>query len=257
VPIEAAARRGLPAIVFRLASAAFFLAAWQLTAALLADPLLPSPLEVLTLTWRETMDGPLLGHLGATLRRVALAFLLAMLIGSAVGILMGRSRTADLLLDPWLVLFLNIPALVIIVLAYVWFGLLEITAILAVAVNKIPNVVVTLREGARALDREYAEMARSFGLGQRKTLFLVTLPQLVPYATVAARNGLSLIWKIVLVVELLGRSDGIGFQLHLYFQLFDVTAILGYSLAFVLVMLAIEYSLLQPLERAANRWRLT
>lgn len=248
-------RRPVPAFALRLGSALFLLIAWQLAASVLKDPLLPSPLEVLALAWRETIQGPLLMHLGATLRRVVLAFLIAMLVGSTVGVLMGSSRTADLLLDPWLILFLNIPALVVIVLAYVWFGLLEVTAVLAIAVNKIPNVAVTLREGTRVLDRDFQEMARSFRLGWRKTLLLVTLPQLLPYFTVAARNGLSLIWKIVLVVELLGRSDGIGFQLHLYFQLFDVTAILAYSLAFILVMLVIEYSLLQPLERISNRWR--
>jgi NitT/TauT family transport system permease protein len=64
-----------------------------------------------------------------------------------------------------------------------------------------------------------------------------------------------LIWKVVLVVELLGRNDGVGFQLHLFFQLFDVAGILAYSLAFVLIMLVVEYAVLQPLERSANRWR--
>ncbi|MGB5832864.1 MAG: ABC transporter permease [Thiohalocapsa sp.] len=247
----------VPAAALRFGSALVLLSVWQVTAWILHDPLLPSPPEVMALAWREVFEGPLLHHLGATLRRVAMAFLIAMSFGSAIGLLMGRSRTADLLLDPWLILFLNIPALVIIVLAYVWFGLLEITAILAIAVNKIPNVAVTLREGARVLDRDYREMAESFRLGWHKTLLFITLPQLLPYFTVAARNGLSLIWKIVLVVELLGRSDGIGFQLHLYFQLFDVTGILAYSLVFILVMLVIEYSLMQPLERLANRWRTT
>jgi NitT/TauT family transport system permease protein len=239
----------------RLSSALFLLLAWQLAAAWFRDPLLPSPPVVLDLAWREAANGPLLHHLGATLRRVALSFLIAMPVGSAIGILMGRSRTADLLLDPWLILFLNIPALVVIVLSYVWFGLLELTAILAIAVNKIPNVVVTLREGTRVLDRDFQEMAESFRLGRGKIFFRVTLPQLLPFFAVAARNGISLIWKIVLVVELLGRSDGIGFQLHLFFQLFDVAGILAYSLAFILVMLVIEYAVLQPLERVSNRWR--
>ena len=66
---------------------------------------------------------------------------------------------------------------------------------------------------------------------------------------------MSLIWKIVLVVELLGRSNGVGFQIHLYFQLFDVATILAYTLAFVAVMLAVEFLLLQPMERYATRWR--
>jgi NitT/TauT family transport system permease protein len=242
-------------LLLRLASALGLVLVWQVAAWWAASSLLPTPLAVLGQIVQDTMTGPLLHDLGATLRRVALAFVIAMLVGSVIGILMGRRPTADLLLDPWLMLFLNIPALVVIILSYVWFGLAESTAVFAIALNKIPNVAVTLREGARTLDRDFLEMAQSFRIGRRKTLVYVTLPQLAPYFAVAARAGLALIWKVVLVVELLGRNDGIGFELNLFFQLFDVTGILAYSLAFILIMLTIEYGLLQPIERAANRWR--
>jgi NitT/TauT family transport system permease protein len=141
------------------------------------------------------------------------------------------------------------------VLIYVWFGLNEWAAIAAVALNKLPSTVVVLREGARALDPALAEMARSFRMSRGRTLRHVVLPQLAPYIIAAARSGLALIWKIVLVVELLGRSNGVGFQIQIYFQLFDVTAILAYTLAFIIVIQVIEWSALQPLERWATRWR--
>ena len=99
------------------------------------------------------------------------------------------------------------------------------------------------------------EMARAYRMSPLSKLRNVTLPQLQPYFAVASRSGISLIWKIVLVVELLGRPNGVGFELHLNFQLFNVTAILGYTLAFVAVMLAIEYLLVQPIERHSTRWR--
>jgi NitT/TauT family transport system permease protein len=228
---------------------------WYLVALCWQNSMLPPPDAVLQMIWQEALSGQLWKHLAATLLRVLISFVIAMLVGSIIGIIMGRSHTVDQLLDPWLIVFLNIPALVIIILAYVWFGLAELTAIFAIAINKIPNVVVTMREGARTLDKGYHEMARSFNLGRRKTLLYITLPQLLPFFAVAARSGLSLIWKIVLVVELLGRSNGVGFQLHLYFQLFDVTGILAYSLSFILIMLIIEYGFLQPVERRINRWR--
>jgi len=163
---------------------------------------------------------------------------------------------ADRLGDPWLVVLLNLPALVIIVLAYVWGGLTEGAAILAVAVNKLPNTVVAIREGARALDPGLDEMAQAFALPRWKILRHVVLPQLAPYLATAARSGLSLIWKIVLVVELLGRPNGVGFEIGIAFQLFDVTRILAYAMAFVAVILAIDTLLVQPLERRASRWRL-
>ena len=230
---------------------------WAVAAALIDDRTLPSPAAVSAAVQRELGSGALLFHLGATLARVAAAFAIAMLIGSALGIALGMHPVANRLVDPWLIFLLNVPALVIIVLAYIWFGLNEVAAVGAVALNKIPNVIITLREGARALELSYAEMARVYRFSRWKTLRHVVLPQLQPYVAAATRSGISLIWKIVLIVELLGRSNGVGFQIHLYFQLFDVATILAYTLAFVLVMLTVEYAVLQPIERRCTRWRPT
>ena len=70
-----------------------------------------------------------------------------------------------------------------------------------------------------------------------------------------AASGVAVIWKIVLVVEFLGRSNGVGFQIHLYFQLFDVAMVLVYAFSFIAVMLAVEWLVLQPWERRVRRWR--
>jgi NitT/TauT family transport system permease protein len=95
-----------------------------------------------------------------------------------------------------------------------------------------------------------------FDLTFGKKLRHVVLPQLVPYLAAAMRSGLSLVWKIVLIVELLGRSNGVGFEIGIAFQLFDVTRLLAYALPFVGLMLAIETFILQPFERHISRWRL-
>lgn len=238
-----------------LGSLLLFLLAWGVSAHLLNDNSLPSPAAVLQSLITEAQSGDLFFHVSATLIRVLAAFLVAMAIGSAVGIWLGMNRTANQLLDPWLILLLNIPALVIIVLSYIWFGLNEAAAIGAVALNKIPNVVVTMREGARSLSPEFSEMAQVYRFGLLKRLRHVVFPQLQPFFAAATRSGVALIWKIVLIVELLGRSNGVGFQIHLYFQLFDVATILAYTLTFVLVMLLVEYLILQPLDKRSNRWR--
>ena len=71
----------------------------------------------------------------------------------------------------------------------------------------------------------------------------------------AARGGISLIWKIVLVVELLGRSNGIGYKLNEFFNLFDIASLFAYTLSFVTVMIIVEYSIISPIERRLNKWR--
>jgi NitT/TauT family transport system permease protein len=217
--------------------------------------MLPPVDTVATALVAAVESGDLLRHLGITLARSAAAFAMAMAAGTALGLAMGRWRSFDLVCDGWVVLLLNLPALVIAVLAYVWFGLTEAAAIGAVALNKLPLVAVTMREGARTLDRDYAELATLYRFGRWKRFRHVIVPQLAPFFMVAARSGLSLIWKIVLVVELLGRSDGIGFKLQLYFQLFDVPDILAYALAFAGVVQLIEWGILQPIERRAGSWR--
>jgi NitT/TauT family transport system permease protein len=246
----------LPTAAVRTLSIAGLLVLWAAAAALNGDPrVLPGPGTVLPRIWTEMIHGDLLFQLQATLLRVAAAFVLAMSIGAALGLLMGRRPEIDRWLDPWLVVFLNLPALVVIVLCYLWIGLNEVAAVVAVAINKIPTVTAMLREGARAMDPSLDAMAKVFRMDALSRFRHVILPQLAPHIASAARSGIALIWKIVLVVEFLGRSSGIGFKIHLYFQLFDATMVLVYALAFVAVMLAIEALVLQPFETRARAWR--
>ncbi len=233
-----------------------FIAFWAVLAQLRGDPrILPGPVLVAEAIMHEAATGALWRHMAATLARVAVAFTLAMLIGSALGVALGRMRWLDRWADPWVVVFLNIPALVVIVLCYLWIGLNEVAAITAVTLNKTAMVLVTLREGARVMDPKLDEMARIYRMSWGARLRHLTLPQLAPYMAAAARNGLAVIWKIVLVVEFLGRSSGVGFQIHLKFQLFDIAGVMAYAMSFVVVMLIIDYGVIQPWERRASRWR--
>ncbi|MGR8980380.1 MAG: ABC transporter permease [Gammaproteobacteria bacterium] len=232
-----------------------FIALWQALSLVLKTNALPSPYMVADVFWLEFKSGQLTYHVGVTLLRLAASFTIAMLLGTAMGLALGLNKKLDAFFDNWLVIFLNIPALVIIILCYVWFGLVESAAILAVVINKLPNVIVTIREGARSLDQDLLDMARCYRFDWRKTLIHVIWPQLHPFVMSATRSGLALIWKIILVVELLGRNNGIGFQLHLFFQLFDVASILAYTIAFVAMIQIIEITVLKPLDKKSQRWR--
>jgi NitT/TauT family transport system permease protein len=241
--------------VTRLISGLLLLVAWQLAALAVSGRLLPGPVAVAEAMLREIGNGLLLASLAITLARVAVSFVLAMLGGVAVGVAMGWWRRLDRLFDLWLILLLNLPALVLVVLLYVWFGLNDAALVAAVALTKLPATAVTLREGVRTLDPALTAMARSFRLTRASVLHHVVLPQLAPYLFASARTGLALIWKIVLLAEVLGRSSGVGFEIGISFQVFDVTRILAYCLAFVAVAQGFEGLVLHPLERRVTRWR--
>ena len=232
-----------------------FLAVWALAAWIAQSRHFPDPVAVGERIVTETASGQLLFNVGVTLARVAASFVLAVVIGSAIGFAMGRFPRLNLFFDSWLILFLNLPALIVIILCFLWFGLNEAAAITAVALNKIPNVAVIIREGTQALSPAYDELATIYKFGWWTRLREVHLPQLAPYFAAAGRSGLAIVWKIVLVVELLGLSSGVGFQLNTFFQLFDVTGILAYAASFIAVIFLIEIFVMRPWQLAANRWR--
>lgn len=229
---------------------------WAMLAWVKADPdVLPMPSEVWRIIRAEAVSGDLAYHMMATIWRVAAAFGLAMFLGLVIGFSLGRFQNLDRWFGVCLVVFLNIPALVVIVLCYLWIGLNEVAAITAVALNKTAMVAVTIREGTRALDPKLNDMAQSFRMPMLQRLRHIVLPQLWPFIASSTRNGLAIIWKIVLVVEFLGRSNGIGFQIHLYFQLFEIGYVMAYALSFVMFVLVLEWSVIAMFERRATRWR--
>lgn len=217
--------------------------------------LFPTPVAVAIRLGEQLASGKLPSDLGKTLSRAAIAFLVAMLLGTAIGIGLGRSRALDRFFSTWIVVGLNIPAIVVAIVLYIWLGLTETALILAVVINKLPLVITTIREGVRSFSRDYDELARAFRMPFWRRLRLISAPQLMPFVLAAARTGLSLIWKIVLVFEVLGSDGGVGFRISVFFQFFDITSILSYTTAFILVVFAFEYLVLRPLEARVLRWR--
>ena len=92
-------------------------------------------------------------------------------------------------------------------------------------------------------------MARAFRASRWQRISRVVLPQVLPYLMAATRFGLGVVWKVTVLVELLGRSDGIGYMLNYSFQMFNMVDVFAWTLSFTVFMLAIELGVLKPLER--------
>lgn len=238
-----------------LLSLPLLLGLWQILSMIFSHRLFPSPILVAFELWDATTTGQLLADLGRTLVRATTAFIVAMALGTAIGIAFGRLRWIDRLFSGWLLVGLNLPAIVIAIVLYIWLGLNEFALILAVVINKVPLVIATVREGVRSFSADYDELGKVFRMSRLRRLRLIFLPQLTPYLLAAARTGLSLIWKIVLVFEVLGSDGGIGYRVAIMFQFFDIAGILAYTASFILVVLAFEHGVLRPLERRMLQWR--
>jgi NitT/TauT family transport system permease protein len=232
-----------------------FIIIWQSVAIIANSDVFPSVVDILKSFFEHLLHKDLIYHTGITLQRVFIAFFIAMAIGIFLGIVMGLSSKIDSLLDIFLIIGLNMPALVTIIICYIWFGLTDFSAILAVIINKVPIIIVNIREGVKNIDKKYLDLAQIYNISQKDIISKIYLPQIYPYIMATTRLTISLIWKIVLVVELLGRSDGIGFQIALFFQDFDITSIFAYSFAFIFIVILIENIFLNPLEEKMRRGR--
>ena len=228
---------------------------WQGFSLVLNSELFPSLIDILKSLYEHCINKDLIFHLLITLKRVFISFILAMVIGIFFGILMGTFHKNDSLLNIFLIIGLNIPAIVTIMICYIWFGLSDFAAILAVVINKVPIIIVNIKEGVRAIDKKYMDLVKIYKIEKKDVITKIYIPQIYPYIMATTRLTISLVWKIVLVVELLGRSDGIGFKIAIFFQDFDITSIFAYSFAFIFVVILVEKLLLNPLDKKATKWR--
>jgi NitT/TauT family transport system permease protein len=242
-------------VLLRAFSFALAFVFWQLLALLLPSTILPGPVETSAVLWENLFTGDVLDHLSITLLRVFGGLALALAIAVPVGVLMGVHRTAEGILDVWVMVAMTIPSLCYALICFIWLGLNEFAAIVAIAVTAAPSIAINVWEGVKGIDPKLIQMARAYEAHRGQIVVRVLLPQVMPYIMASLRFGLGIIWKITVFVELIGWPNGVGFKLFYWYQLADMKQVLAWTLLFTLVMLAIELVLLKRLERHLFSWR--
>jgi NitT/TauT family transport system permease protein len=239
----------------KLLSFAALIGAWYFAAAVLPANIMPAPHIVVQTLWGEIVAGPIWTDVAVTLTRLVNSFAIAMTLSILLGFAMGVSRTASRFLDIWIICGMTIPSLVLILTVYMVVGLNDRAAVIAAALPVVPILTINIWEGIKSVDPKLIDMAKAYHAGQGRIMRSVIAPQIAPVLLASARFGLGLIWKMVLFVELLGRSDGIGYKIEYYYQMFNMAKVLAYSLLFLFIMLFIEMVALGALERRLFKWR--
>ena len=218
-------------------------------------PIFPAPHVVLGYLLDDITERTIWSNLVVTLLRIFFGFALAMAIAIPAGITLAFSSIARRMFGSWVTIGLMTPSLVFIILAYTALGLNEYAAVIAAALAVVWVLTINIWESTKAIDLKLIQMARVFNVRKLAAIRKVVLPQLAPPLLASARFGLGLIWKMVLFVELLGRSNGIGYQIEYYYQLFNLGRVLEYTIFFVAIMLFIEVVILGKIEKRLFRWR--
>jgi sulfonate transport system permease protein len=190
------------------------LAGWELAARTgwLSSRILPEPLAVGQAFVSLAASGELWGHLRTSLWRAITGFAIGGGAGLALGLLTGSWRQAETLLDTTLQMVRNIPALALIPLVILWFGIDETAKLFLLAVGVFFPVYLNTFHGIRSVDAGLIEMARSYGLRGWPLYRDVILPGALPSILVGVRFSLGLVWVLLIVAETISAQAGIGYM---------------------------------------------
>ena len=231
------------------------LALWEAVSRLVGSNVLPGVIDTLHAVQDLAAQRAFWSDLAVTAWRIAGSFVIALVFSVAVGVLLGVSPMAARIFGPWVNLSASVPSLLVIIVVYLLVGINNVAAMVGTAVVVAPSMTQAVWDGMRAINPELQEMARSFNVPSYAIVRRVLVPQTLPHVFTAARNGLALTWRIMIFVELVGQSTGVGYRIQYFYNTADMTRVLGTALPFVGIMLAVEMMGLRPLERRVFRWR--
>ena len=188
-------------------------AIWQLGHELYGSFILPSPLETLATAWK-LVSAPQFPTIAATTAERALTgFVLAAAVGTMAGVVAGYSFAAMRLLKPIVTVTLGVPPIAWIVLALIWFGSGNGSAVMTVVLASMPVSFAGALEGVATRDRQLDAMARAFGASPLRRFGTVTLPHLLSYLFPAWTTTIGSAWKVTVMAELLSNTGGVGGEL--------------------------------------------
>lgn len=238
-----------------LASLLLFCATWELAAQGYGALVLPGPLATLVQLSLMFEDGIALAQLSISARRTFYGLSAALLAGSFLGLLAGRSLTAAMLSRPLVTLLLGMPPIAWLVLAMLWFGMGDATPVFTVFIACFPIAFAAAMQGARTLDNQLQKVARAYRLPRGMLLTDLYVPHVASYLFPAWITALGTSWKVVVMAELLSTTDGVGAALAVSRAQLDTATSLAWILAVLALLLGTEYLLLEPLKRRVERWR--
>ena len=237
-----------------VAAVACLLAVWLVAAQFAPEYIVP-PLDVVFGKVVEIFTEPeLLRNALITLARVGAGLTGAFLLGTAMGLLMGRSRRAERFLMPLLQILQGVPSLSWVVIAIIWFQSVEIRIWFILLAVTLPGFVFQTLDSYRAVPEELRDMARSLRPRRLDLFRTVTLPAIVPDLLTAWKVNIGLGMRVVLVAELVGAAVGVGYQLLARQQVFDMAGVIAWT-AVLVVFVLVAQAIIDRVERRLLRYR--
>ncbi len=231
---------------------------WAVTSAGLIEPLfLPSPQAVLARGWQLLgegyMNASLWQHLGASLGRIGLGLLAAVLTAVPLGIAIGRQRIVRGIFDPLIEFYRPIPPLAYLPLIVIWCGIGELSKVLLIYLAIFAPVAIATATGVRNVDPTKLRAAQSLGATPAQLVRHVILPSALPDILTGIRIGLGVGWSTLVAAELIAATEGLGFMVQSAAQFLVTDVVILGILVIALIAFALELGL-RALQRKLVPW---
>lgn len=231
------------------------LAAWQFASLNAPAFILPSPEKVWGVWTRLVVTSGFWADFGITFYRIAMGFAIATVVGVALGLVLGASRTFGEFFEPLLVIINTVSSSIWAIFALIWFGLSNWSTIFVVFMTAMPLILTNVWQGTRTVNREYIELAQTFRMSKAQVLTKIYLPTILPLFFAGARLAFGFGARVSIVAETLGASSGIGYRLRQAADLVQTDQVFAWTLTLVALMIVLEAVVLKPLERHLFSWR--
>lgn len=234
----------------------FILGIWQLAGSfgLVSRTLLPTPVEIAKAFVELALSGELFSHLKISVFRAAIGFLLGGGLGLLFGLLVGFFNKAEHSLDPTLQMIKTVPHLAVLPLFILWFGFGELSKILLIAKGAFFPIYLNTFLGIRGVDSRLFEVARVLEFNKFKLITKLILPAAMPNILLGVRLSLGIAWLGLVVAELMGSSEGIGYMIMDARQ-FTQTSIVFVGIIIFALVGKLTDSFVRYLETHLLKWR--
>ncbi len=232
---------------------------WELLIRVMSVPavVLPAPSDIFLSLKESVADGTLFRDLSASFFRLFIGLLLALFIGSALGILLAKSKTADETLGSVILALQSIPSIVWLPLAIMWFGLNEKAVIFIVILGGAIVMTINVRTGLKNISPIYIKAAQTMGSKGLDLFFRVMLPASVPYFVTGTRLAWAFAWRALMAGELLSTGPGLGYTLKYASDFGRMDMVMAIMIVIALIGILADLVLFRRIEQKVRmKWGL-
>lgn len=222
------------------------------------ESMVPGPLAVGESLYQGIADLTLVYDIAASFRHLLFGLAISIIIGTALGVLLAKVKTADETLGTMILALQSVPSIVWVPLAIIWFGFGETAIIFVVVIGGTFVMTMNIRTGVQNVDPIYLRAAKTMGAKGLDMFLKVVIPASIPYAVTGIRLAWAFSWRALMAAELLSSGPGLGYTLSYASDFNNMSLVIGIIIIIGVIGSVVDQLVFHKVEyKVLKRWGLT